>query len=198
MIMCKILVFLPIHLRQLRNHQSTVTTWRMRITSKLSHQESRWKKCWQIDVIKNWPKKLKLIRAKNLHMNQTLTSLREYLFAWRNKKIILTKPRKDCNKMCKFSLTQYQTHFKWCHKCLFLHMEHLLILILNLFIILRTIMSFQIIQWMRHSTHPMPHPHNTDTLCSSTGDGVRGSNSSNENEIEINIDEKNEKVFRQL
>ena len=45
---------------------------------------------------------------------------------------------------------------------------------------------------MRHSTHPLPHPHNTDTLCSSTRDGVRGSNSSNENEIEINIDEKND------
>ena len=26
MIMCKILMFLPIHIRQLRNHQSTVTT----------------------------------------------------------------------------------------------------------------------------------------------------------------------------
>ena len=56
-------------------------------------------------------------------------------------------------------------------------------------------MSFQIIQWKRHSTYPLPHPHD-DEAHSSTGDGVRGINSSNENEKEINFDKENEKVFR--
>ena len=37
-----------------------------------------------------------------------------------------------------------------------------------------------------------------DEAHSSTGDRVRVSNSSNENEKEVNIDEENEKVFRQL
>ena len=45
-----------------------------------------------------------------------------------------------------------------------------------------------------------PHPlfPTYDEAYSSTGDGVTGSNSSNQNEKEINIDENNEKVFRQL
>ena len=45
-----------------------------------------------------------------------------------------------------------------------------------------------------------PHPlfPTYDEAHSSTGDGVTGSNSSNQNEKEINIDENNEKVFRQL
>ena len=55
------------------------------------------------------------------------------------------------------------------------------------------------------NTHPAispqyPHPlfPRYNEAHSSTGDGVRGSNSSNENEKEINIDEENEKAFRQL
>ena len=46
--------------------------------------------------------------------------------------------------------------------------------------------------------YPNPLFPRYDGVHCSTGDGVRGSNSSNEDEKEINIDEENEKVFRQL
>ena len=44
--------------------------------------------------------------GKSICMIQTLITVREYLIAWRSKTILLTKPPKDCKKICKFSLLQ--------------------------------------------------------------------------------------------
>ena len=111
--------------------------------------------------------------------------------------LALTKPWKDCNRICKFLLTQYQTHFDWCHKYLLLLIEHLFIPILNLFIILK-IPNYSMNEAL--NTPPAISPQyqhllfrRYDEVHSSTGDGVRGSNWSNENEKEINIDDKNKK-----
>ena len=109
-------------------------------------------------------KNFQLIVAKSLCMNQTLISVREYLIASRNKTILLMKAWKDCSKIRKFSLPQYQTHFKWCHKRLPLFYRA------PVYSYSQPVHNtqnyvFQNYQMIETLNTPLPHSHNTLTLC---------------------------------